>query len=138
MPSNTNPIFISSHEIGNGQVSVANPNLDGTGALVTIFDGSNFNGFLIDYIHIQAIVATTAGMVRLFLDDGVNVRLWKEIAVSAITPTATVKAFEIDVFPVASDTSIPLGSAGGPSAYIVKASTEKAETFNITAHGGQY
>lgn len=103
------------------QVTTANTARDGTGTIVTV-ETAGTNGTRIDDITVTAVGTTTAGMVRLFLHDGTNARLWREVAVTAITPSATVAAF------TASLTNLGLILATGWS---LRASTEKAETFNI-------
>lgn len=103
------------------QVSTANTNRDGTGTLATVFTAGT-SGSRIDDIAIIATGTTTAGMVRLFLHDGTNARLWREVAVSAITPSATVSPF-----------SSLLGNLALvlQSGWSLRASTHNAETFNV-------
>lgn len=103
------------------QVSTANTARDGTGTLATVFT-AGASGSRIDDISITAIAATTAGMVRLFLHDGTNARLWKEILVSAITPSATVQVFSAML-----NSQALILQAG----WSLRASTHNAETFNI-------
>lgn len=52
------------------------------------------SGSRIDDIWIKAASTTTAGMVRFWLYDGANYTMFYEVAVSAITPSGTVKTFE--------------------------------------------
>ena len=129
MSVNTVPRFVEQPQTKQGQVSAANTNRDGTGSLVSIWTGTT-NGSKVDLIIIRATVTTTAGMVRLFLDDTSNVRLIKEIPVSAITPSATVEAFTAEYSPTK---AIII-----PSGWILKASTHNAEAINIFAIGGDY
>lgn len=104
-----------------GQITAANTNRDGTGTLVTILT-AGASGTRIDDITIQATSTTTAGMVRLFLHDGTNARLWKEIAVSAITPSGTVAAFTSSLL----NQNLILATG-----WSLRASTHNAETFNV-------
>ena len=103
------------------QVSTANTARDGTGTLATVFTAGT-NGSRIDDISIVATATTTAGMVRLFLHDGTNARLWKEILVSAITPSATVQVFSS----LLNSQALILQTG-----WSLRASTHNAETFNI-------
>ncbi|MCB9064102.1 MAG: hypothetical protein H6551_03050 [Chitinophagales bacterium] len=64
-------------------------------------------------------------MVRLFIDDGSNIRLFMEIRIPAVTQTGVSPAFGI---------TIPVGISLEAS-FLLKASTQNAETFNITAYG---
>lgn len=103
------------------QVTTANTARDGTGTLATVFT-AGASGSRIDDIAIIATGTTTAGMIRLFLHDGTNSRLWREVAVSAITPSATVSPF-----------SSLLGSLALvlQTGWSLRAATHNAETFNV-------
>ena len=127
MPANTSPIFALTPLIGIAQVTTANANRDGSGAIVDILTGTA-NGTRVDKVYIKAVGTTTAGMIRFFLYDGTNTRLWKEVIVSAITPSATVESFSSSF-----QTDLIL-----PSTYKLRASTEKTETFNIEAVGADF
>lgn len=105
-----------------GSVSTANTARNGTGTIATIFTGGT-NGSRIDDITIIATGTVTAGVVRLFLNDGTTSFLLQEIMVSATTPSATVQTFTSQLL----NQSIILAS----SSWSLRASTEKAETFNI-------
>jgi hypothetical protein len=129
VPANTSPLFPVTPVAGIAQISVANSALTGGGTVVTVYT-PGANGGRIEYIRVKAVAATTAGMVRLFINDGSNTRLWKEISVSAITPSATVQSFEAEFVPTK-----PLVL---PSGYTLKASTENGETFNVVAFGGDF
>jgi len=132
MPVTATPIFPQAFRTQHAQISTANTNRDGSGTLVTIFTAGS-NGSKIDHIDITATVATTAGMVRLYLSDGTNHRLWREIAVSAITPSGTTSVFRATVD--CSDKSNSLYLANGNS---IRASTHNAETFNVAIAGADY
>lgn len=104
-----------------GQVSTANTNRDGTGTLATIFAAGS-SGSRIDDIYIAATGTTTAGVVRLFLFDGTNNRLWQEILVTAVTPSTTIQVWSYTLL----NQALIL-----PVNYVLKGSTNNAETFNI-------
>lgn len=131
MAANINPIFTLTPVIGVVNISTANTNRDGTGTLGTVITGST-NGTRISQIVIKALGATTAGIVRLFIDNGVSVHLWKEISISAISPSDTVIAFSASV-DLTGEYALIL-----PNSYILKAGTEKAESFAVFAEGGNY
>lgn len=123
------PVFIASPKSWLAQISAANTNRDGTGTLVDVLTVAAVAGARIDSIVVQAIGTTTAGMVRLFLFDGTNTRLWRELAVAAIVPSGTVAAFR-DTIPLGEGLILPTG-------WKLKAGTHNAETFNIVASGGE-
>lgn len=126
------PIFRQAEKVGVAQIATANTNRDGSGTVGTVFT-SGSNGSQIDHIDIKAAGNTTAGMVRLFIYDGTNYRLWKEIDVTAATPSGTVKAFSTTI-----DCSKRENNLFLQSGYSLRATTHNAETFNVHAFGGDY
>lgn len=113
--------YAASPRAAAGQVSTANTNRDGTGTIVTVLT-AGASGSRIDDIDIVAAATTTAGVVRLFLHDGINARLWREILVAAVTPSTTMAAWS------AALTNLGLLL---PSGWSLRAATHNAETFNV-------
>ena len=113
--------YASTVRTAQAQVSTANTNRNGTGTIATVFTAGS-NGSRIDDIYITATGTTTAGVVRLFLNDGTNTYLFEEILVTAITPSTTVAVFQA----VLLNQAIVLASG-----WSLRASTNNAETFNI-------
>jgi hypothetical protein len=112
-----------------GQVSTANTARDGTGTIATIFT-AGASGSRVDDIAIVATGTTTAGVVRLFINDGTNSRLWQEILVAAITPSTTVQVWSA----VQLNQALLL-----PNGWSLRASTNNAETFNVNVtRGGDF
>ena len=103
------------------QVTTANTNRNGTGTIATVFTAGG-SGSRIDDISIVATGTTTAGVVRLFVNDGTTSYLWQEILVSAITPSTTVQVFNYTLL----NQALILGNN-----YSLRASTNNSETFNI-------
>lgn len=128
----TNPNFSATLRTTVSQVSTANTNRDGTGTIVTCFTAGT-NGSRIESVEVQATGTTTAGMVRLFLNDGTNTRLLREVPIPAITPSGTVPAFQI---PLVFGDYVPLLLP--TSSWSLRAATNNAETFNITVYGGDF
>lgn len=128
----TAPAFAATPRCAVGQVATANTNRDGTGTVATIFT-AGASGSRIERVRIVAAVATTAGVVRLFIHDGTNFRLFDEVLVSAITPSTSVAVFEADV-----DFSSASGVLLLPTGYSIRASTHNAETFNVFVIGGDF
>lgn len=131
MPANFKPIFPLTPVIGIANISAANANRTVTGitGLTSVRAGGTF-GTRIDRVRIQATGTTTAGIIRLWLYSGSgNAQLRHEELVSAVTPSPTLAAYNTEI--VFDDLLIPAG-------WTLYASTEKAETFNIIAHGGDY
>jgi hypothetical protein len=131
MAANIDPIFLLTPKVGMVAIATANANLDGTGTIGTVFTAGS-NGSRIHKITIKAIVTTTAGMIRIYIYDGAAYKLLKELLVTAITKSATVSAFEYELY-LPEEEALIL-----PTGYSLRASTEKAETFNVIAEGGDY
>lgn len=127
------PQFAATPRVQAGAISTANTNLDGTGAIADCFNAGS-NGSLVRKVTIQAKVTTTAGMVRLYVQISGTNYLIHEQAISAITKSATVAAFKATVtFYDANSDGMPL-----PNGAAIRASTEKAEAFNVIVEGGDY
>lgn len=110
--------------------ATANSNLDGTGTLVTAYtagSSATYKGSAIETITIKATVSNTPGMVRLFIYNGTTNFLFREVVIPSITKTATDKACD---YTIVLDDNFDL-KAG----YLIKASTEKAENFNVMVEG---
>ena len=116
------------------ELTVANPNLDGTGTLEDAFVAGP-NGSRIEMLLIKAAGVTTSGMVRLFLDDGSGAKLFVEIPVVAGTPSGSAPAFDFRMITVDPNSFIPLIIPAGTT---VKASTENAESINLLLMGGDF
>lgn len=114
--------FFSTPRTAVAQVTTANTARDGTGTIATVITGAA-SGTRIDDIEINATGTTTAGVIRLFLHDGTNARLLREILVGAITPSTSVAAFNTRL----TDLAIILQNAS----WSLRASTNNAETFNV-------
>ena len=127
-----NPNFVATPRYFRARATAANTARDGTGTIVDIVPVGT-GARKIDRIEITAEGTTTAGMVRLFIWNGTDYRLWREVNVSAITPSATVAAF---TFPI---------DLSGPNQIFVLESTHKlgfaphnGETFIGHAFGGDF
>jgi len=126
MALNETPIFPKSPEIGQVTISTANTNRDGTGTIGTVYT-AGADGAYLESVTIKATGTTTAGMIRLYIYDGVSVyTLIYEMDVDALTPSATVKSYYREFY---------LGRRL-ESGYSLRASTHNAESFVITAFAG--
>jgi hypothetical protein len=129
MAANVSPIFTLTPIAACVAISTANTTRDGTGTIGTVWSAGADGGRL-EYVRVQATGTTTAGVVRLFIHTGAAYFLWKELLVSAVTPSTTVEAFSAEYVPTA-----PLAL---PTGYSLRASTHNAEAFNIVAHAGNF
>jgi hypothetical protein len=90
------PNFVATPRYYRGRATAANTARDGTGTIVDIV-GTGSGARKIDRIEIVAEGTTTAGIVRLYIWNGTDYRLWREVDVPAITPSGTVDAFRAEV-----------------------------------------
>ena len=110
------------------------------GANITAFVPASTNGLRIDSIQVNAVgtgitTANAANLVDIWLWDGTTAFMILEIAVTAVTPSATAAAFTTTyTFPA------PLVL---PAAFALYASTTVTTTaagtaLQVTAYGGAY
>jgi hypothetical protein len=123
--------FANAPRVAAVTVSTANTNRDGTGTVGTVITAGT-NGTRIDRIRVQAIVTTTAGMVRLFLYDGSNYWALEEVPSAAATVSATVRGSATDI--IFGDVR-PLAL---PNGWSIVASTHNAEAHTVTAYGSDF
>lgn len=124
-----NPTFAVTPKIGQVRISTANTNRDGTGTLGTVYTGTA-SGSRVLWIQAMATSTTTAGVLRLFVDNGSSVSLWREVLVTALTPSTTVLGFTTSWFsPVPGEPLLLLPS----TSYVLKAGTHNAEAFDVIA-----
>lgn len=115
---------------GLGKLSAANSNLDGTGTIVSLIQastvGSGWLGQKIEKIHLKATGTTTSGMLRLFVQnsEGTVTKLFAEIPVPAVTPTATALSFE---------QVLNFNNFYLQTGYRIMGATQNAESFVVTA-----
>lgn len=106
-------------------VSVANSNLDGTTGTYYDLITAASNGTLLKRIFIKAQGDTTQGMIRIFYKSGASVWLMREIEIPAVTKSATDETF--------------IAIINEPfylkPTHLIRISTEKGETFIVTAEG---
>lgn len=126
--------YANTPKIGIGQISTANTNRDGTGTIGIVFTAGTA-GSRIDSIVIKATATTTAGMVRLFLHDGTNARLFTEVPVQPATPSGTIPAFEAQLTTNNAPHLLPLII---PTGWSLRAATHAAEAFNVIGEGGDF
>jgi hypothetical protein len=118
---------------GMNSISTANTNLDGTGTVTGILTAgasATYKGCLIESVTIKSTAfatgtTTTPGMVRFFIYDGTNTRLYTEVDVPAVTQSATQSSFY---------RKVPL-NLNLQAGWSLKASTEKGDTFAVIAEG---
>jgi hypothetical protein len=122
----SSPVFAVTPRINSATISTANTSRDGTGAVSTVMTGAS-TGTRVAEIVVKANGTTTAGMCRIFLNDGTNFYLFDEIAVPAVTPSASVQTARV----LTTYANLILPS----SSWSIRASTHNAESMTVTALG---
>jgi hypothetical protein len=129
---NNDPIMIGTPRSPAVRISTANTNRDGsTGTYGTLFTAGAAGAFFPGFRVAAEVTPTTAGAVRLFIQDAGsgNVEMKKEIIVPAVTFVAgTTPVFEAEWYPPG---GIML-SAGS----VVKVNTHIGEAFACSLEGG--
>jgi len=118
---------------GFNTASVANPNLDGSGSgIVSIYQAGNGAGLMgshITSVTIKALQSTNDnGMIRLFIYDGSDYHLFREVCIPQTTQSAFEPSFKV-VLPM--DLNIEAG-------YQLFATTQLAQSFAITVEGADW
>lgn len=108
-------------------ISTANSNLDGTGTLGTVLT-ADLNGTNIQCINVKSTVSTTSGMIRLYIYNGTTNFLFSEIPVPAVTKSGTAVSFSARKTFNGNDYALK-------DTYLLKASTQVGESFNVIAEG---
>jgi hypothetical protein len=124
----SSPAYTATPRTERATISAANTNRDGTGTIVNLFT-AGANGSRVERITVCATGTTTAGMIRFYLFDGINTDLWREVLVTAITPSSTVAAFTFQL------TFLGYILSNGKS---IRVSTNNAESFRVIAEGGDF
>jgi hypothetical protein len=128
------PNFVDAPRHWSAQISTANTNRDGTGTIVDVVPTHATAARKIERIEVTAQVTTTAGTVILYVHDGSNYRIWREVVVTAITPNATgTAAFRADI-----DLSAPSQLMVLEAGQKLAAAPTQAHTFNVRAIGGEH
>jgi hypothetical protein len=124
----TTPAFAATPRCAIGQVTTAETSRTAPTTVVTVMT-AGANGSRIDSVQITATGTTTAGVIRLWIYDGTNYRLFSETLVTAITPSTTLGVFSAN---------LSFNTFLLPNGYSLRATTNNTETFNITAFGGDF
>lgn len=118
------PAYASTPQTAVVNISAANTNRDGSGTITTLITGAA-TGTRVDDIEITSAVVTNCsnGVIRLFLHDGTNARLLREVLVVATTPSTTVETWHTKL--------LGLGIILKNASWSLRVSTHVAESFNV-------
>jgi hypothetical protein len=124
-----NPAFISTARLTSVNVSTANTAIDGTGTIATLITGVTAGTRVLE-IDVQCAATSAAANVNIFLstDSGTSWKLFDQIAVTAATQSATVKANRN--FTVYTNLVLP------GTTYVLGVTTSVSQSTNVIALGG--
>jgi hypothetical protein len=131
----TSAQYASTPVFGSANLTTADTSLTAPTTVGTILT-AGASGTRIDYIDIQGVATTVAGLINLFVFDGTNYILWQQVPVQAVTSSTTVPAFALALSSNGNANIMPLNL---PTGYSLRAATSVAQTgVRITAYGGNY
>jgi len=127
--------YASTPKIGSALLTTADTSLTAPSTVGTVFT-AGASGSRIDYIDVQGVATTSAGLVNIFIFDGTNYFLYTQIPVQAVTSSTTAPAFQAVI---SSNTNANILPINLPTGYSVRATTAVAQTgIRVIALGGDY
>jgi hypothetical protein len=130
----TSAQYASTPRFGSAILTTANNSLTAPSNTIIVTAGSS--GTRIDYIDIQGVANTSAGVVNLFVYDGTNYILWNQVPIQAVTQSNTTPAFMTTLSSNGNANIMPLTL---PTGYSLRAATMVAQTgVRVTAYGGDF
>lgn len=131
----TSAQYASTPKFGSATLSTADTSLTAPTTVGTVLTAGT-SGTRIDYIDIQGVATTVAGIINLFVFDGTNYILWQQVPVIAVTSSTTVPAFTALLSSNSNSNVMPLTL---PTGYSLRATTTVAQTgIRVTAYGGDF
>jgi hypothetical protein len=131
----TSAQYASVPKIGSALLTTADTSLTAPTIVGTVFT-AGASGSRIDYIDVQGVATTVAGIVNLFIFDGTNYFLYTQVPIQAVTSSTTAAAFTTVI---SSNTNANILPINLPTGYSLRATTSTAQTgVRVTALGGDY
>ena len=131
----TSAQYASTPVFGSANLTTADTSLTAPTTVSTILT-AGASGTRIDYIDLQGVATTVAGLINLFVFDGTNYILWQQVPVQAVTSSTTVPAF---AFALSSNSNANIMPLNLPTGYSLRATTSVAQTgVRVTAYGGNF
>ncbi len=131
----TSAQYASTPKFGSANLTTADTSLTAPTTVGTIVT-AGASGTRIDYIEIQGVATTVAGLINLFVFDGTNYILWNQVPVIAITSSTTAPAFAALLSSNNNSNIMPLTL---PTGYSLRAATSVAQTgIRVNAYGGDF
>ena len=127
--------YASTPRVGSALLTTADTSLTAPTTVGTVFTAGS-SGSRIDYIDIQGVATTSAGLINLFIYDGTTYFLWQQVPVVAVTSSTTAPAFTANLSSNSNANVMPLCI---PTGYSLRATTSVAQTgIRVIAYGGDF
>ena len=127
--------YASVPKVGSALLTTADTSLTAPTTVGTVFTAGS-SGSRIDYIDIQGVATTAAGLINLFIFDGTTYFLWQQIPVQAVTSSTTLPAFSVVLSSNSNANIMPLTI---PTGFSLRATTSTAQTgVRVIAYGGDF
>ena len=131
----TSAQYASTPKIGSALLTTADTSLTAPSTVGTVFT-AGASGSRIDYIDIQGVATSVAGLINLFIFDGTNYFLYTQVPVIAITSSTTAVAFSATLSTNSNSNLLPINL---PTGFSLRVTTSVAQTgIRVTASGGDY
>lgn len=131
----TSAQYASTPVFGSVTLTTADTSLTAPTTVGTVLT-AGASGTRIDYIDIQGVATTVAGLINLFVYDGTNYILWTQVPVQAVTSSTTAPAFQLFISSNGNSNSMPLTL---PTGHSLRATTSVSQTgIRVTAYGGNF
>lgn len=127
--------YAATPKIGAATLTTADTSLTAPTTVGTIVT-AGASGTRIDYIDIQGVATTVAGIVNLFVFDGTTYSLWTQVPVVAVTSSTTATAWNATLSSNVNSNLMPLIL---PTGWSLRATTTVAQTgIRVVGFGGDF
>lgn len=131
----TNAQYAATPKIGSALLTTADTSLTAPTTVGTVLT-AGASGSRIDYIDIQGVATTVAGLVNLFIFDGSTYSLYLQVPIVAVTSSTTAPAFATAISSNSHPNLLPINL---PTGFSLRATTSVAQTgIRVVAQGGDY
>lgn len=127
--------YAATPKIGSALLTTQDTSLTAPTTVGTVITAGS-SGTRIDYIDLQGVATTVAGIINLFVFDGTTYSLWQQFPVIAITSSTTAVAWNATLSSNVNSNVMPLIL---PTGWSLRATTTVAQTgIRVTAFGGDF
>jgi hypothetical protein len=124
----SSPSFAATPRFSGVSIGTADTSRTAPTNVGTVFTAGS-SGSRIDEVTITAAGTSTANVVRLFIYTGSTYYLLQEVLITAVVASASTDSFT---------TTLTFNSLVLPTGHSLRATTHAAETYHVTAFGGDF